>query len=1302
MTRKKTIKSLIVMVMALATLASTGIMTAFAADDDVVLYLGENEALYTVLTDLQGAGGPYGEDDDNNIVTFTQEAAGNVTFLTLNYPSFINLDGIDELKKLPNLDILTITGTDITEFNLSGFDNLTNLVIEDNTGDITSIQLSDMPKLTTIDLSDGGTTIIGSLSIDNMPVLDTLYTANCKITNVSLTNLGALTGFMHTDAGIEDLTVTNIPNLTNLDVSDNQISELSLADLPELTNLNLSSNMLTTLSLSDYEKLEQLGIVYNKITDVTLSNMPVLQTFEFSDNLISTMTLTDLDALEMLNFSIFGWGKDVSLTLDSMASLETLNIGSETTHLKLANLDKITKISSLHGNALKEVEIENLPALEEVAIVNNDLISFNISGTDNLTSLSLPYNELETIEIKDLPALTELNLAGNALQDVSLLGLPALTSLILAENTLEDVSLPELPLLETLNLSNNVLDDIDLNSFSNHSLKELDLSNNSLQSVDLTMFDDITTLNISNNEFSSVDLPDFATLRSVNINNNQIKNLDDINVTFGTDVDGSAYTNRTLSVSFNKIEDISELGEFYTDCEADFVTLRGNEILEVQYIEEVYKALDDVSKIPLWSESDGWAWLINESSAKDILSLDQQKATLYTATTENIPLPQYITNTLNPDSLFYISNGIPPLATNGTISDDYTTFSITDPNEVATILIGGQFMVGSNRITIELDQIFNPVELSKSHTELSNQDVTVTITADEPLQSISGWDLSADEMSLTKVYTENTTEVVTVYDRLGNDQQVTVTIDNIDKATNIPQVSYSTTEPTNQSVMVTIIADEKLQPVSGWNLSADEMSLTKEYTANITENITIYDLFGNAQTLTISITNIDTEMPVLNTAYNPVTPSNAAVEVTITADEKLQPVSGWELSADEMSLTKVYAHNTTEVVTVLDKAGNSQQVTVTVTVDTLNALNVSYSTTQPTKQSVVVTITGEEKLLQISGWELSSDEHSLTKEYTANTTENITVYDILGNTQIVIISIENIDTVAPTLDVTYDLASPSNATMEVTITADEKIQSVSGWELSANEMSLSKVYSRNTTQRVTVRDLAGNSQTASIVVTGIVSDGTSDPDQDDSNTEELAPNDVNSGNISDSIEQSLDALDTDNSETLPEGTTAIINPTTGELEAVSIDVVIAGRLTVPTMEQLSEAYGIFLTTRFGNLARDIEVSLEGGFAYTPELNRLYYPFEFTNTAPNFQTAIKKLSVDEDEAESFHIGGVNSVVLPTNTTFVCETDFKNGTVVTIYRYNSTTDTLVTVATATVENGEFIFSTKTLDEFIIVAN
>lgn len=75
----------------------------------------------------------------------------------------------------------------------------------------------------------------------------------------------------------------------------------------------------------------------------------------------------------------------------------------------------------------------------------------------------------------------------------------------------------------------------------------------------------------------------------------------------------------------------------------------------------------------------------------------------------------------------------------------------------------------------------------------------------------------------------------------------------------------------------------------------------------------------------------------------------------------------------------------------------------------------------------------------------------------------------------------NCDITAPTATVTYIANAPTNSSVVATITADEDIQDVAGWSR-VNSTTLEKSYTANTTESVTITDLAGNSSVVNIAI----------------------------------------------------------------------------------------------------------------------------------------------------------------------------------------------------------------------------
>ena len=98
-----------------------------------------------------------------------------------------------------------------------------------------------------------------------------------------------------------------------------------------------------------------------------------------------------------------------------------------------------------------------------------------------------------------------------------------------------------------------------------------------------------------------------------------------------------------------------------------------------------------------------------------------------------------------------------------------------------------------------------------------------------------------------------------VRDIAGNEKEIPIEIENIDKVAPKVKVVYNTKENTIEPVTVIIETDEEVQKVEGWTLGKDRKSLTKDYEKNTNEKIVVYDLAGNSTEVEINIDNIITE-----------------------------------------------------------------------------------------------------------------------------------------------------------------------------------------------------------------------------------------------------------------------------------------------------------------------------------------------------------------------------------------------------------------------------------------------------------
>lgn len=347
---------------------------------------------------------------------------------------------------------------------------------------------------------------------------------------------------------------------------------------------------------------------------------------------------------------------------------------------------------------------------------------------------------------------------------------------------------------------------------------------------------------------------------------------------------------------------------------------------------------------------------------------------------------------------------------------------------------------------------------------------------------------------------------IQLVDYAGNEKITTQTIIS-DTLNPVVIREYSIKDNTNGNVVVTIKSNEVLKGAESWEVFDNGKTLRKEFNKNIERTLyKFYDLAGNYVAVDVTISNIDQNNPNDSEINKNLFNSLEFDIVTKISDE------GFGLNLNECK----YVFNTKEEVdfddamtfknqnetlklkadkdgvyylhTLLkDQVGNEKITSHKITIDTTKAkLDVKYSNVQITNKDITVTITSNEEIQAVSGWKLSSDKKQLTKTFASNTNIVVNVKDIAGNTTECKVIVENIDKTKPNVDISYSTTSQTIEPVEVKVKANEKIQSIEGWELSEDGTTLSRIFDENTTQTITIRDIAGNIITTSIVIANIM------------------------------------------------------------------------------------------------------------------------------------------------------------------------------------------------------------------------
>ena len=683
-----------------------------------------------------------------------------------------------------------------------------------------------------------------------------------------------------------------------------------------------------------------------------------------------TMTKTNVESITRINLSNHGSTSNMKIT--DISGIENF---TNLTYLDLSS-NSISNISVL-------AELTNLTSLE---LYHNSISDISaLSGLTNLTFLDLSYNSISDINVlAGLTNLTSLDLSSTSISGISVLaGLTNLTRLHLRINSISDISaLSGLTNLTYLGLQYNDISDISaLSGLTN--LTRLELNNNSISDIGaLTGLTNLTDLSLYGNSISDISaLSGLTNLTDLWMYDNNISDISAL----------SGLTNLTLlQLGSNNISDIS--------------ALTGLINLTELYLSE--NSISDISAL---------TGLTNLTSLG--LGRNKIQTTISKNGIQEIELPQIIKAAKDSNSKIYTESEY--ILTNCTLSEDGTKI-IVNTNEVTSASIEIQDgNADGTTFTVNVEDTTEPeikdttppeAEVKYSITSPTNQNVTVTITANEEIQEINGWTLSTGKTILTKEYTENTEETVIIKDLAGNETTKQINISNIDKTSPEIEISYSPDSPTNQNVTVTITANEAIQEINGWTLSTDKKVLTKTYSENKSETIGVTDIAGNITSQQISINYIDKTTPKATVSYSTQNPTNQNVTVTITVDKEIQEVEGWSLDESKKILTKEYTQNGGENVTIKDLAGNETEAIVQVyNIDrTAPEATVDYSTTQETNENVVAIITINEAIQVPSGWILDEENGLIYKEYDANTEETVIIKDLAGNETEVKIIINNI------------------------------------------------------------------------------------------------------------------------------------------------------------------------------------------------------------------------------------------------------------------------------------------------------
>ena len=211
-----------------------------------------------------------------------------------------------------------------------------------------------------------------------------------------------------------------------------------------------------------------------------------------------------------------------------------------------------------------------------------------------------------------------------------------------------------------------------------------------------------------------------------------------------------------------------------------------------------------------------------------------------------------------------------------------------------------------------LDNTPPKCQIAYSTTQQTNHDVTISLIADEEFTILN------NNGSIEKTFAENGHFTFAVSDLAGNKTDVTGIVNNIDKTPPTATFNYSTQEPTNQDVIVTVVPDESVK------ITNNNRHFSKTFTENGAFAFEMVDNAGNTSTAIAEVFCIDKTPPEATFNYSTIDVTNGEVTAELMPNEQITILN------NEGAFEKVFTDNGEFTFEFVDLAGNTATATAVV------------------------------------------------------------------------------------------------------------------------------------------------------------------------------------------------------------------------------------------------------------------------------------------------------------------------------------------------------------------------------------
>lgn len=339
--------------------------------------------------------------DTNSDGEIQQSEANNVSELYLNTP--LNATDYYVTSVLGVLNFINLTKLDlrnnrIVNLNITGMQYLTYIDCSNNSQYLNSLTIENLPILDTLYCqSAGSNTSTPFYSLLNLPLIKTLNFSGCKFNSNTIDNLTSLEN-IYGNGGLKyaatNLDLSNKPNLKIVELSQNQLINLNILANNTIEILKLYSNNLTSFDKSLFTNLKKLDLSWNKLNGLDVSGMTTLT--ELNCDKASTSFTYDFTTLNVQGCT------NLSKLICSRNVLTTLNLNDLT---NLNYLDCSVNNNNITHTGLQAINLKNCINLKNV------IVDYNLYITQLDLSCSSNYNE---IRVQQCTNLQRINLKNGA------------------------------------------------------------------------------------------------------------------------------------------------------------------------------------------------------------------------------------------------------------------------------------------------------------------------------------------------------------------------------------------------------------------------------------------------------------------------------------------------------------------------------------------------------------------------------------------------------------------------------------------------------------------------------------------------------------------------------------------------------------------------------------------------------------------------------------------------------------------------------------------------------------------------